>query len=99
MRVERELRYAIASELTDAANAISQSDEHSLEIDDTPAAGEGKILTAAMMLEHTGLPEAAARVEAVVSVCLEAQECTRDVGGELGTSATGDAVARRIRTG
>jgi 3-isopropylmalate dehydrogenase len=59
----------------------------------------GAILTAAMMLEHTGLPEAAARVEEAVKVCLEAQECTRDVGGELGTSATGDAVARRVRTG
>ena len=59
----------------------------------------GAILTAAMMLEHTGLPEAAARVEEAVKVSLEAQECTRDVGGKLGTSATGDAVARRVRTG
>ena len=59
----------------------------------------GAILTAAMMLEHTGLPEAAVRVEEAVKVSLEAQECTRDVGGKLGTSATGDAVARRVRTG
>jgi 3-isopropylmalate dehydrogenase len=54
------------------------------------------ILTAAMMLEHTGEPAAASRVEAAVRECLDAGECTTDVGGSLGTSATGDAVARRI---
>jgi 3-isopropylmalate dehydrogenase len=57
------------------------------------------ILTAAMMLEHTGLAEAAGRVERAVEACLEAGECTADVGGRLGTSATGDAVARRIVRG
>jgi 3-isopropylmalate dehydrogenase len=59
----------------------------------------GAILTAAMMLEHTGLADEATRIEAAVSACVEAKECTRDVGGNLGTSATGDSVARRIRTG
>jgi 3-isopropylmalate dehydrogenase len=58
----------------------------------------GAILTAAMMLEHTGLPEAASRIETAVSACLEARECPRDVGGTLGTGATGDAVAKRIRS-
>jgi 3-isopropylmalate dehydrogenase len=54
------------------------------------------ILTAAMMLEQTGLVDAARRVERSVSVCLEARECTVDLGGELGTAATGDAVVRRL---
>ena len=57
----------------------------------------GAILTAGMMLEHVGLPEAAGAVEAAVVACLEAGECTQDVGGRLGTAATGDAVASRLR--
>jgi 3-isopropylmalate dehydrogenase len=57
------------------------------------------ILTAAMMLEHTGLPEAAARIERAVVACLEAGETTTDVGGSLGSAATGDAVARRVAEG
>lgn len=57
----------------------------------------GAILTAAMMLEHTGLPDAAREIERAVVACLAAGECTRDVGGHLGTAATGDAVARRVR--
>ena len=54
------------------------------------------ILTAGMMLEHTGLEESARAVERAVVDCLEAGECTADLGGELGTAATGDAVARRV---
>jgi len=54
------------------------------------------ILTAAMMLEHTGLEDAARRVERAVSACLEARECTVDLGGKLGTAATGDAVVRHL---
>ena len=57
----------------------------------------GAILTAAMMLEHTGLPEAARAVEAAVVACCEARECTADVGGSLGTRAAADAVVRRMR--
>jgi isocitrate/isopropylmalate dehydrogenase len=57
----------------------------------------GAILTAGLMLEHVGEKEAAAGVERAVVACLDAGECTRDVGGRLGTAATGDAVARRIR--
>jgi 3-isopropylmalate dehydrogenase len=56
----------------------------------------GAILTAGMMLEHTGLPEAAAGIEAAVVACLEARECTADVGGSLGASAAADAVVRRM---
>jgi len=57
------------------------------------------ILTAAMMLEHTGLGDAAQRIERAVGACLDAHECTRDLGGELGTAATGDVVVRRMLEG
>jgi len=57
----------------------------------------GAILTAAMMLEHVGEAEAAQAMEGAVVACLEARECTQDVGGKLGTAATGDAVAARLR--
>ena len=57
----------------------------------------GAILTAAMMLEHTGLPEPARAIEASVVACLAAMECTADVGGPLGTRAAADAVVRRLR--
>jgi 3-isopropylmalate dehydrogenase len=54
------------------------------------------ILTMGMMVEHIGLPDDAARIEQAVKACLEARECTVDVGGTLGTAATGDAVAARL---
>jgi len=56
------------------------------------------ILTAGMMLDHVGLAEEGRRIERAVSACIEAGECTADVGGKLGTAATGDAVARRLAT-
>jgi 3-isopropylmalate dehydrogenase len=58
----------------------------------------GAILTAGMMLEHTGLPEAARAIEAAVVSCLESRECTADVGGSLGARAAADAVVRRLRS-
>lgn len=57
------------------------------------------ILTAAMMLEQTGLEQAAGQIERAVSACVDARECTVDVAGELGCAATGDAVARRVSDG
>jgi len=56
----------------------------------------GAILTAAMMLDHLGLGESARWIEEAVVLCVESRECTADVGGRLGTAATGDAVARRV---
>jgi 3-isopropylmalate dehydrogenase len=47
----------------------------------------GAILTAAMMLEHTGLPEPAHAIEAAV---------VADVGGASGTRAASQAVVRRV---
>jgi 3-isopropylmalate dehydrogenase len=54
------------------------------------------ILAAAMMLEETGLADAAGRIERAIEQCLDANECTADLGGALGTAAAGDAVARRV---
>jgi 3-isopropylmalate dehydrogenase len=59
----------------------------------------GAILTLAMMLETTGVEEAPGMIERAVVACLDAKECTADVGGGLGTAATGDAVAARVRKG
>ena len=56
----------------------------------------GAILTAGMMLEHTGSKDAAAAIERAVVACLEDKECTADVGGALGTRAAADAVVRRV---
>ena len=56
----------------------------------------GAILTAAMMLEHTGLAEPATAIEVAVVACLEAKECTADVQGSLGARAAADAVVRRL---
>jgi len=57
----------------------------------------GAILTAGMMLEHTGLKDAARAIEAAVVACLEAKECTADVSGRLGAKAAADAVVTRLK--
>ncbi len=57
----------------------------------------GAILTAAMMLENIGLPEGGWLIEHAVTQCLAGGRCTRDVGGSLGTSETGDEVGAEIR--
>jgi 3-isopropylmalate dehydrogenase len=56
----------------------------------------GAILTAGMMAEHLGFPEAARRIELAVRSSLRASDCTRDVGGALSTSEAGDAIVRRL---
>jgi 3-isopropylmalate dehydrogenase len=56
----------------------------------------GAILTAQMMLEYLGQTASAAAVEAAVVAAVESGRCTADVGGKLGTSATGDAVAAAV---
>jgi 3-isopropylmalate dehydrogenase len=57
----------------------------------------GAILTAGMMLDNAGAADAGRAIERAVVACLDAKECTTDVGGGLGTRAAGDAVARRVR--
>ena len=56
----------------------------------------GSILTAAMMLEHLGLNEAAQSVENAVIACVAEGKTTQDIGGESGTREVGDAVLARI---
>jgi 3-isopropylmalate dehydrogenase len=56
----------------------------------------GAILTMGMLIAHLGFESEADRVERAVRDCLDARECTVDVGGELGARATGDAVVRRL---
>jgi 3-isopropylmalate dehydrogenase len=56
----------------------------------------GAILSMGMLVEHVGFEEEATRIERAVKACLDARECTVDVGGELGAAATGDAVVRRL---
>jgi isocitrate/isopropylmalate dehydrogenase len=56
----------------------------------------GSILTAAMMLEHLNLNEAARAVENAVIACVRDGQTTRDAGGNLGTREAGDAVLARL---
>ena len=56
----------------------------------------GSILTAAMMLEHLGLNEAAQAVENAVIACVNEGNTTQDVGGKLGTREVGDAVLGKL---
>jgi len=59
----------------------------------------GAILTAALMLDHLGLPEEARRIDNAVVGALEAKETTPDIGGALGTKAVGGKIAARLRAG
>ena len=61
------------------------------------------ILSAGMLLswfgQRKGLPafvQAHAAMEQVLAYCIAAQECTRDVGGQLGTRETGLAYLKRL---
>jgi len=56
----------------------------------------GSILTASMMLEHLGLPDAARKVENAVIACVNEGQTTRDVGGNLGTREVADAVLAKL---
>jgi len=50
------------------------------------------ILTGALMLEHFGRKDSAARIEQAVQRCLADGATTRELGGTLGTREAGDAV-------
>jgi len=56
----------------------------------------GMILSGAMMLEALGHSDAARQVERAVRECVVAGEGTPDIGGKLGTRATGDAILARL---
>jgi 3-isopropylmalate dehydrogenase len=56
----------------------------------------GAVLTAAMLLEHLGLGEAARAVENAVIACVNEGKLTQDVGGNFGTREVGDSVVGKI---
>ncbi|MBI4161921.1 MAG: 3-isopropylmalate dehydrogenase [Acidobacteria bacterium] len=56
----------------------------------------GAILSAQMLLDHLGFPEAARKIEAAVTTCVRTGQTTRDLGGPLSTSQVGDAVCRQL---
>jgi 3-isopropylmalate dehydrogenase len=58
----------------------------------------GAILSAALMLEHLGRRDDAARIERAVEAAVRAGETTTDLGGPLGTSQVGDRLAARVRS-
>jgi 3-isopropylmalate dehydrogenase len=57
----------------------------------------GAILSGAMMMRHLGDPKMADAIEGAVESAIRARECTRDIGGDLSTSQSGDAVAKRLK--
>jgi 3-isopropylmalate dehydrogenase len=56
----------------------------------------GAILSGAMMVRHLGDPKMADAIEGAVELAIRARECTRDIGGDLSTSQSGDAVVKRL---
>ena len=59
----------------------------------------GAILTAAMMLNHLGLSEVAAKIESAVLAALREERTTQDLGGAMGTREVGEWVASAVRAG
>ena len=57
----------------------------------------GAILSAGMMLSQLGLEDEAKAVEAAVVAAIRTRQCTADIGGDLSTSAAGDAVVRNLK--
>ncbi len=55
------------------------------------------IWSAALMLDHLGLPEAAARVMAAIEATTATGWTTPDLGGTCSTRAVGDAIIERLR--
>jgi 3-isopropylmalate dehydrogenase len=56
----------------------------------------GAILTAAMMLNHLGLPGEAEKIEAAVLEAVRQKKTTVDIGGSLGTREVGEWVGKRV---
>jgi 3-isopropylmalate dehydrogenase len=56
----------------------------------------GAILTAAMMLEYLGHVDEARIIERAVTDAIQSNETTKDLGGNLGTKAAGEAIMRRL---
>lgn len=58
----------------------------------------GAILTAGLMFEHMKMQDEAQMVERAVITAIKSNQTTRDLGGALGTRATGDFIASTIRS-
>jgi tartrate dehydrogenase/decarboxylase/D-malate dehydrogenase len=58
----------------------------------------GAIASAALMLDHFGLPEEARRVEAAVEAATASGHLTRDIGGESNTAEVTDAIIAALNT-
>jgi 3-isopropylmalate dehydrogenase len=56
----------------------------------------GAILTAAMMLEHLGLNNEAAKINLAVTEAVRQKKTTQDIGGNLGTKEAGAWIADRV---
>ena len=54
------------------------------------------VLTIGMMMTHLGFPHEEARLTDIVRRAIDTRNCTRDVGGELGTKAVGDWVLSQL---
>lgn len=59
----------------------------------------GAILTAAMMLAHSGFSDAARKIESTVLEAVRQKKTTQDIGGMLGTKEVGDWIASAIGKG
>ncbi len=55
------------------------------------------ILTVGIMMEHLGYPEWMPKLEGVVKEMIQRGEVPKDLGGKLGTAATGDRVVAGLR--
>jgi len=53
-------------------------------------------LTVGMMLTHLGFPDEERRIEAACAKALDEAQCTRDVGGTLGTRAAADYILAQL---
>ena len=56
----------------------------------------GAILSAGLMLETLGRTDDAERITRAVELAVHDRAVTRDIGGELGTRAAGEAIRQRI---
>ena len=58
----------------------------------------GAVLSAALMLETLGLESEARAIEAAVEDAVRSFNVTKDIGGRLGTTETGDYIAGQVKT-
>ena len=58
----------------------------------------GAIRTAAMMLDHLGVADAARRIDDAVLASVREKQCSADIGGTLGTREVGDWIAARAKS-